>query len=153
MALAEVRPCKSVFVYVSYLSEVVTHGLIKKLLDNGSAVTVPKIVNPPIMLAHRIYCWDDLRPGKYGILEPAGNVPYHGQLDLCLAPGLAFSAKGDRLGYGKGHYDYFLAGQDELLTIGLAFECQIVQHLPTEPTDQALDLIVTEERVIRCSQN
>ena len=147
LALDRINTAERLFVYVSFRSEVETHDLIGHLLGLGKIVTVPKIVNSPVMRAHRIARWEDLRPGTFGILEPVGVPAYQGPLDVCIAPGLAFSPQGDRLGYGKGHYDHFLASQPKVIAVGLAFDCQIVDHVPTEATDHAMDIVVTEQRV------
>ena len=68
-----------------------------------------------------------------------------------VVPLLAFDTRGHRLGYGAGHYDRTLEqlrAQHQVLAIGLAFAAQEVAYVPTEPTDQPLDLIVTEKGVI-----
>ena len=65
-----------------------------------------------------------------------------------IVPMLAFDARGHRLGYGAGHYDRTLAGlraTGPVTAIGFAFEAQrVAEPLPVEPTDQPLDLVVTE---------
>jgi len=61
--------------------------------------------------------------------------------------GLAFDARGYRLGYGGGFYDRTLErlrADGRILAIGLAFDAQNVPALPAESTDQPLDAIVTE---------
>ena len=65
--------------------------------------------------------------------------------DVVLVPGLAFTPGGDRLGQGGGWYDRFLAGvRDDCTTIGVGFDVQLVDELPLEPHDVALDCVVTE---------
>ncbi|MGB5865699.1 MAG: 5-formyltetrahydrofolate cyclo-ligase, partial [Sulfitobacter sp.] len=64
---------------------------------------------------------------------------------------LAFDRRGGRLGYGGGYYDRTLEGlrgQRATLAIGFAFAGQEVDDIPLEPTDQPLDLVVTEAGVI-----
>jgi 5-formyltetrahydrofolate cyclo-ligase len=66
-----------------------------------------------------------------------------------LVPGVAFDARGRRLGRGRGHYDATLAGLPaSARRVGLAFELQIVSAVPQEPHDALLDTIVTEARVL-----
>ncbi|QMU57206.1 MAG: 5-formyltetrahydrofolate cyclo-ligase [Boseongicola sp.] len=72
--------------------------------------------------------------------------------EVLVVPLLAFDGHGHRLGYGAGHYDRTLdrlRPNGPVTAIGLAFEAQMAETLPIEPTDQRLDLIVTEDRVRR----
>ncbi len=68
-----------------------------------------------------------------------------------VIPMLGFDRTGQRLGYGAGHYDRTLEAlrsAGPVLAIGLAYAAQEVEALPTEPTDQPLDVIVTEAGVL-----
>lgn len=88
----------------------------------------------------------------FGVAIPAQDVPV--RPNVLVVPMLAFDAHLHRLGYGAGHYDRTLAGlrpNGPTFAIGLAYEAQRTAPLPAEPTDQALDLIVTEESVHRPS--
>ena len=72
--------------------------------------------------------------------------------EVLIVPMLAFDPNLHRLGYGAGHYDRTFAKlrpAGPIFAIGFAYEAQRTGPLPVEPTDQALDLIVTEERVHR----
>lgn len=139
-------PCHRVFIYVSFGNEVSTHSLIRSLLSEDRTVVVPKMTDDQRMTPVQIYAWEELVPSQYGILAPDGGQPYTGPLDVCVTPGLAFSANGHRLGYGRGHYDQFLSVHRDLLAVGLAFEQQLHPEIPTEPHDETLDVIVTEQR-------
>jgi 5-formyltetrahydrofolate cyclo-ligase len=69
---------------------------------------------------------------------------------VLIVPLLAFDARGFRLGYGGGFYDRTLAGlraKGPVLAVGFAFAAQEVAEVPTEPTDQRLDAVVTERGV------
>ncbi len=132
-----------------------THELVRSLLSSGRAVTVPKLVaisheRGQRIEACQIHRWDELARGAFGILEPRTNDVFSGPIDVCVAPGLAFTEHGDRLGYGRGHYDEFLARRPEMVVVGLAFEHQIVPELPTGPQDRRVHTIVTGQRTIRC---
>ena len=68
------------------------------------------------------------------------------------APLVAFDAKGYRLGYGGGFYDrsfVALRQHHQVLGIGFAYAAQELPEVPTEPTDQRLDMIVTERGILR----
>ena len=66
--------------------------------------------------------------------------------DVIIVPGTAFTRRGERLGQGGGWYDRFLADRrPDAVTIGVGFAPQIVDHLPTEAHDVALDCVVTDD--------
>ncbi len=91
-----------------------------------------------------------LKKGQFGNQEPPKTelLPDDFQFDVIIVPVLGFDADGFRLGYGKGHYDRFLAKQAGSLTIGLAYQDGfIADGLPHEPHDIPLSLVITEERI------
>ena len=84
-------------------------------------------------------------PAKLELIEP----------EILIVPLVAFSRSGARLGYGGGFYDRTLArlrARRATLAIGFAFAAQEDEALPTEATDEPLDLIVTEAEVITPGQ-
>lgn len=94
--------------------------------------------------------WSQLSPGRFGILEPCAKCPkVKGNfLDAVFVPGLAFSLDGERLGRGAGFYDRLL--QDvRSVRCGIAYECQLLDALPSDPWDQKMDRILTPSRWIR----
>lgn len=95
----------------------------------------------------------DLVPSKdFGteILGPGSNA-LEVLPGLILIPGLAFSEQGDRLGRGKGFYDKYLSRYTGV-KIGVCFEVQLVDSIPTEFHDVPLDYIVTEKKIIKCKR-
>ena len=88
--------------------------------------------------------------GPFGARVPA--VEDWIEPEVLIVPLVAFDARGNRLGYGGGFYDRTLErlrAKRPTLAIGFAFDAQEADALPLEPTDQPLDLIVTESRVLR----
>ena len=78
-------------------------------------------------------------------MEPVGaQIPAGEAIDVVLVPGMAFDGDGNRLGRGKGYYDRFLktlaAPRPQL--IGVCFDFQKVDVVPTEPTDVKVDVVV-----------
>lgn len=146
--LPAIRGMNTWFTYVSYRSEVATHDLIRALLQRGDIVTVPRIVSTEKMIAQQIRSFDELRLDEFGILAPPPGEQYQGFMQVCICPGVAFTESGVRLGSGRGYYDRYLAAHPPELTIGLAFESQIVPELPQEIHDRRMDYIITEQRVI-----
>ena len=88
----------------------------------------------------------ELSPGSLGIFEPVQGTPLVGatEIDAVLVPGVAFDRSGFRLGYGKGYYDQLLpllrAG---CLTVGLAFDEQLVTEVPHDERDVPVGAVAT----------
>ncbi len=102
----------------------------------------------PLKFAH----WEpdmELVPGAFGALIPV--APSFFEPEILIVPLVAFDRLGGRLGYGGGFYDrtlQLLRARRATLAIGFAYGAQMAESLPLEPTDQPLDLIVTETNVI-----
>ena len=66
-------------------------------------------------------------------------------IDFAIIPGVAFDVAGNRLGYGKGFYDRLLLNlSEDCLTVGISYQCQIFDSIPTEDHDISLDLVLTD---------
>ena len=151
--LPEWLRAQKVHVYVStFNNEVDTLGLIYRLFDEGRSVIVPKCeCEGEKLVGICIRSFEELMPGKFGLMEPqydCNKVVRPGELDLVLAPLLAFDRRGGRLGLGGGYYDSLLA-QCSCSVAGLAYSFQEVDRVPTESHDQHLNIIITEKEVIR----
>ncbi len=71
-------------------------------------------------------------------------------IDLVIVPGAGYDYAGNRLGYGGGYYDILLSGKKKNMPIiALAYEEQLVDAIPAEQHDVRVDMIVTDQRVIR----
>ena len=91
----------------------------------------------------------EMEKGAFGAHIPSENAPMIPE--ILIVPLVAFSRDGGRLGYGGGFYDRTLEqlrASRPTLAIGFAFAAQELPEVPLEPTDQPLDLIVTEQEVI-----
>ena len=91
--------------------------------------------------------------GKFGIREPSEfcvPIPPN-DLDLVLVPGVAFGLDGHRLGRGKGYYDRLLQSFSGT-KVGVAFEEQIVEVVPSEANDVRMDVILTPTRSVKLSR-
>lgn len=112
-------------------------------------VGVPVIRGPAMPLVfHRWHPDARMVPGDFGALIPECGEAV--DPDVLIVPLLAFDRRGFRLGYGGGFYDRTLEGlrvRKPVLAIGFAFEAQEMDEVPIEPTDQPLDLIVTDREV------
>ena len=90
-----------------------------------------------------------LREGPFGAMVPEVDAFF--DPEILVVPLVAFDLTGGRLGYGGGFYDRTLErlrACRATLAIGFAFDAQQADALPLGPTDQPLDMIVTESRII-----
>ncbi len=142
------RKAKTVLFYASLPGEVETFAMMQEAMQLTKRVALPSVQrNQKTMVPILTDSLADLQQGPYGISEPkpnAGNVIRPDVLDAVIVPGLAFDARHNRLGRGAGYYDRFLSGlSGRTATIGVAFDFQIVDCLPTEPHDVALHCVVS----------
>lgn len=86
----------------------------------------------------------DTQPGAHGIPAPRPELPVIApqELDILIIPGVAFTAEGERLGYGGGYYDRFIPLCPKAQKIALAFKEQILPSLPTEAHDLRIPHII-----------
>ena len=99
--------------------------------------------------------WEEFDlPGGNRIFQPTGSQPACPPATIAgiLVPGLGFTLAGDRLGRGAGFYDRFLAQVPTALRIGIAFEIQIMEILPSSDHDLQVDIILTESRLIETNR-
>lgn len=149
-----------VLCYVSFGSEVDTHELIQQAIRDQKKVYVPKIVSSDNGKHMEFFQCEDihaLQPGSMGILEPEADYakvfPYdiHLSLDraeecLVIVPGLGFDEHLGRIGYGGGYYDRFLSKCRKQFSIGVAYKQQMIENIPMDENDVAVDLVLTSDR-------
>lgn len=125
--------------------------LMLALLEAGHRLCVPVIIASGQPLRFREWTPDaPMEPGAFGAMVPAGGAWL--EPDLLIVPLIAFDAGCWRLGYGGGFYDRTLEGLRARRTtraVGFAYAAQQVDTVPTEPTDQPLDAVVTERGILR----
>ena len=88
----------------------------------------------------------DLESGPFGMMQPGSNATAL-MPDVLFVPLIGFTAEGDRLGQGGGHYDRYLSHHPGRVAIGLAWDVQLCEELSTEPHDQRLDAVITPTRM------
>lgn len=149
------REAGTVHAYVGAVDgEVETREIVLEGLARGKRILCPRVRPRPRGLESlEIRSLDDLEENDRGLWEPdperARAVGPDEPIDLVVVPGLAFDRAGNRLGYGAGFYDRFLATTDAV-RVALAFSLQLVDAVPVEPHDQPVDWIVTEREAIAC---
>jgi len=146
-----IRNGETVMVYTSKEKEVNTAHLITSLLECGNPIIVPIIVKEDVSL--RLSYLKDLSslvPSTFGVPEPIGSeIPATGDdVDTIILPMHGFDRTGRRIGYGAGYYDRFLAKNQKLRKIGIAFSCQELANLPVDENDIPMDYIITEEGIV-----
>lgn len=144
---------ETVLMYAALASEVDLDPLMRLALGRGVRVCVPRVDwDSRTMTAALVSNLDeDLVMGRYGVRSPGAwcaEIPLSG-LEMVLVPGLAFDRFGARLGRGAGFYDRLLDGGIECPTVGVCFADQIVERVPTEEHDCAMDRVVCEECELR----
>ncbi len=155
VALPEWQRATTVMLYAATRTEVQTRKLIERALAEGKHVCLPvRSEEDNEMKSYYIRSWDELVLGDLGYLEPSkqnGWLAEPHEINLVIAPGIAFDENGNRLGRGRHYYDGFLK-KVRCKKIALAFEMQIVPEVPVESHDVRVDKIVTEKRVVNCGK-
>ncbi len=130
-------------------TELNPYPLMKRLAEESEAsLALPAIADGKLIFR----AWVPgmaLRRVGFGLSEP-GPEAKEVDPDIVFVPLLAFDREGHRIGYGKAYYDGGLArlrAKKRIVAVGLAFEEQCVETVPTEPHDQRLDYVITEEGV------
>lgn len=142
IATPEWQMAKSVWLYAALPDEVNLSHLIHHAGQCGKQVLLPVIDGERLLIKY----YDPLhivQTGRYNIPEPTECCPTlsnFDEIDLAVIPGRAFTRDGLRLGRGKGYYDRILPSL-RCPKWGVAFACQIMEDLPTDPWDVPLDRI------------
>ena len=145
---SHIQKADAILMYHSLPDEVDTHSALGQLLAMGKKVLLPKVVSETEMTIHEYTGQDSLQPSEpYGILEP--TTPelsiVNCQLSIVIVvPGMAFDRQGHRLGRGKGYYDRFFSRIPNIYKIGVCFPFQLIDKVPSEPTDILVDEVLTD---------
>ncbi|MEM9230166.1 MAG: 5-formyltetrahydrofolate cyclo-ligase [Pseudomonadota bacterium] len=137
--------------YLPIRTELDPRPVLHQLHARGMPLCVPVVVAAGQPLVFRPWTPEtELTRGAFGV-----SVPVSGPAvtpDVLITPLLAFDPRGYRLGYGGGYYDRTLSqlrARHAAVAIGLAYDVQAVDRVPSETTDQPLDAVITEAQVYR----
>ena len=136
------RSAKTIYGYLPYNQEVRTVPMLEQAILDGKKVAVPKVIGDEMVF---IYLADltQVEKGYAGIPEPIADEPVaHDPTALVLMPGLAFDRTGNRMGYGGGFYDKFLADEPDHPTVALCYEFQLLPSVPREEYDVPVDVVL-----------
>ena len=137
-------------VYADYNHEVITRYIIEESWKLKKEVAVPKVSGKD-MIFYKLTDFSQLEEGYYGIPEPTKGQIADWQDALMIMPGVAFDRDNHRVGYGGGFYDRFLEKHPGLVRLAVAFEFQILEQVPVEPTDILPQIIITEKKLYEVS--
>ena len=139
---------------------VLTYRAMPSEVDTGALFQLPDYrIFAPVTHHQEQMAWRLVTPqtrwkkGMFGIPEPtAGHLWQQEEATVLLCPLTAFDRQGNRLGMGKGCFDFWLNRHRRYLdrVIGLAFSGQEVAQIPAEGHDAPMDCIITENEVIQC---
>jgi 5-formyltetrahydrofolate cyclo-ligase len=124
--------------------------LLKLIISSKWSISLPKVLGDSMKMV-RYQAGDPMEKSNFGNLhQPKSEeetIP-----KVMLMPGLAFSIKGYRIGFGKGHYDKYIAKikkNSEIITIGVCFHEKIFEYLPYDEHDARLNYIITDQIFIK----
>ncbi|WJE51723.1 5-formyltetrahydrofolate cyclo-ligase [Bacillus cereus] len=147
----EWRDAQTIGITLSMEHEVNTYVIIEQAWREGKKVVVPKCNRETRTMTFRqITNFDQLETVYMSLCEPIPALTVEveaNEIELLFVPGVAYTRRGERIGYGGGYYDRYLA-EYERKTLSLAFDFQIVSYIPTEPFDQNVQKIITEKETI-----
>jgi 5-formyltetrahydrofolate cyclo-ligase len=154
--LPEYSIAKTILFYVSAKgNEVDTHSLIRDALKRGVKTLVPVTdFDNNHLSVSELKDMAELAPARYGLLEPrpdAVRPTDPGEADVIIVPGVAFDKKRRRIGFGGGYYDRLLVNS-RVPSIALAYEGQLVDHVPADTHDIPVSILITEQRTYRAPQ-
>lgn len=137
-----------VFCFVNFCGEVDTRPIIMKCLQMNKRVCVPRCMELGVMNAYEILGMDDLEIGMYGILEPNKDCRYVDitDIDFAVLPCITCDIHGNRLGYGGGFYDRYLANK-KFSTAVLCWHEILLDSVPIEKHDIPADYVVTDKAI------
>ncbi len=153
----ELRRADTVMLYLPLPGEADVSFLLPELWDAGVRVAVPYCLPEEegemraVLLTEEM--WGRLEKDRYGVRQPAAAdrqfIPEE-EIDVLIAPGLAFDYQGWRLGFGAGYYDRFCRRlRPDAVKIGACYEFQLQGALARDEFDVPVDLVVTESRAYR----
>lgn len=154
---SEYLKADTIMTYLDFRNEVQTERLVLHSMEVGKQVVVTATETKERRLIPSLIQRypEGLHIGRWGIREPQPQFMRPialAEIDLVLVPGVAFDLQGNRLGYGGGYYDRFLARLwPEVVFAALAFELQVQTQVYAAPHDIPIHYLITEERLIKIS--
>ncbi len=148
LSLEELRGAEKILLYCAFKGEPDLSPLFGILLSQGKKVILPRVRGKELELVS-ITNGSCFTKGPFGIPEPSeGSTVYPQELELAVVPGIIFDRRGYRVGFGKGYYDRLLS-KVYAPKVGVAYSFQVIDNVPAESWDVPVDILITEEEVLR----
>ncbi len=154
LKLPPFREGNTLLSYLNIKSEAATWKLIAYYRNNAKKTAAPRVSGDTMEFYYFSHYCELSTDNRFHIPEPVGSercIPK--DEDIIIVPGLVFDRKGNRLGYGGGYYDKYLAEYPSLIKIAIAYDFQVVNNIPAEmleATDIRVDYVVTQQRILSC---
>lgn len=150
LTLEELERASTILVFAPIRNEVRTRTCMEALWAAGKRVALPRVVGDELKL-QLVGSTTELVEGAFTVPEPPEEAPQvkPSEVDFALVPALAVDPRGYRVGYGGGYYDKLIPQLENACTCVVAYDFQLISEVPELPLDVAVDLVVTDERVIR----
>jgi 5-formyltetrahydrofolate cyclo-ligase len=146
--------------YMPLGDEVDVSSLHERFLESGHTLLMPRVVQADIGLMEicQYNAGTMMARSRWGIREPGADAliwpaTQYEQVDIVIVPGVAYDARGARLGFGGGFYDRICPQLVNAIRIAPLFALQLVAEIPVEPHDARMDLLVQPTRVVDCQRN
>jgi 5-formyltetrahydrofolate cyclo-ligase len=146
---------KVVAAYAALRFEIDPRAVVERACALGKIVGLPRFVATSGTLELALYRpGDELVESHFMVKQPSESAPTIdlASVDLVLVPGIAFDARGQRLGFGQGYYDRFLPRMPSAVRVGLSFELQMLVEVPATTHDVPVDHLATERRMLVCER-
>ncbi|MBM7660842.1 5-formyltetrahydrofolate cyclo-ligase [Bacillus mesophilus] len=146
---------KTIGITISRGREIETRQIIERAWKEGKKVAVPKCYSEQHKMEfYFITSFEQLEVVFFGLQEPVLALTEHApanDLELLIVPGICYTEKGYRIGYGGGYYDRYLEHYQQD-TVSLLLECQLVPEIPVYSYDLPIQKLISEERIISCAK-
>jgi 5-formyltetrahydrofolate cyclo-ligase len=143
--LPQFRDAQTILLYWSMEDEVQTHDFVNRWYQQKTLL-LPCVDGDDLRL--RQYTGPEcLKEGEqFGIGEPTGpEFTDLNSVQMIIVPCVAFDRHNNRMGRGRGFYDRLLKSTPNAYKVGVAFNFQMVELVPTEEFDVPMNAVITEK--------
>ena len=142
------QKAEQIFVYYPLGKEVDLLAVVSHALWEKKRVSFPKTEETGLCF-YEVNSLEEFVEGNFHVMEPISeNKVTPEEKCLCFVPGVVFDKEKNRMGFGKGYYDQYFAGRfEKIICVGIAYEYQILEKIPTDCYDIPMEYLVTENGI------